>query len=111
MNIPRLLGLLKPALRWLALVFVVLVFWQAVPMDMLAMFVAGDMATYFEIAIAVWLVSQVTRVRWAAAYASLAVRRTLRRARARARRAVRRRARLRPPPGDDGRPAGAFAFA
>jgi hypothetical protein len=110
MNIPRLWELLRPMLRWIAVAVVIFMFWQALPMDMLAMAIAGDMVTYLEIAAAVWLVAQVTRVRWAAAYARFVVQRTIRRARVRARRAVRRGARLRPPSSDD-RPAGAFAFA
>jgi hypothetical protein len=111
MNIPRLWALLRPALRWIAIAIVIFMFWQALPMDMLAVAIAGDMVTYFEIAAAVWLVAQVTRVRWAALYARLVVRRSFRRARVRARRALRRAARLRPPSADEDRPARAFALA
>jgi len=102
---------LYPVLRWLALAALILLFAQALPFDPLAILFAGDLLTYFEIAAAVWLAAQVTRVRWAAVYARFAVQRTIRRARARARRTARRIARRLPPPGDDGRPAPAFAFA
>jgi len=111
MNLLRLWQALYPLLRWLAVAVVIFMFWQALPMDMLAMAIAGDMVTYLEIATAAWLIAQVTRVRWAAAYARFVVQRTIRRARVRARRAARRIARLRQPPSDDGRPAAAFAFA
>jgi hypothetical protein len=86
-------------------------FWQALPMDAIAFAIAGDMVTYLEIATAAWLMAQVTRVRWATAYIRTTVRRSYRRARARGRRTLRRVARLRPPSGDDDRPAPAFAFA
>jgi hypothetical protein len=102
---------LTPVLRWLALALLVYLFAQALPFDYMAVVVAGDMFAYLEIAAAVLLATQVTRVRWAAAYARFVVQRTIRRARIRARRAVRRMARLRPPPNDDGRPAPAFAYA
>jgi hypothetical protein len=112
MNIPRLWELLRPMLRWVAVAIVIFMFWQALPMDMLAIAIAGDMVTYLEIAAAVWLVAQVTRVRWAAFYVRTAIHRSFRRARVRARRASRRIARLRPPSSDDdGRPAPALAFA
>jgi hypothetical protein len=104
--------LLYPMLRWVAVAIVIFMFWQALPMDMLAIAIAGDMVTYLEIAAAVWLVAQVTRIRWVTFYARTFVQRVFRRARARARRASRRIARLRPPSSeDDGRPAPAFAFA
>jgi hypothetical protein len=109
MNIIRLWELLRPMLRWIAVAVVIFMFWQALPMDMLAMAIASDMVTYLEIAAAIWLVAQVTRVRWAAVYVHTQVRHTFRRARARARRTARRVARLRPPSSDDDRPAPAFA--
>ena len=111
MNITRLWELLRPMLRWIAVAVVIFMLWQALPMDMLAIAIAGDMVTYLEIAAAIWLVAQVTRVRWAAYYVRLMIRRTFRRARIRARRAIRRIARLRPPPSDDDRPAPTLAFA
>ena len=111
MNLIRLWGLLRPMLHWIAVAIVIFMFWQALPMDMLGMFIAGDMATYLEIAAAVWLVAQVTRVRWAALFVRTLVRRSFRRARVRARRGARRLARLRSPSADDGRPRPAFAFA
>jgi hypothetical protein len=107
----RLWGLIYPMLRWLALAMLIVAFAQALPFDTLAIVFAGDMLTYLEIATIVWLAAQVTRVRWAAAYARFVVQRTIRRARIRARRAVRRIGRLRPSSNDDGRPAPAFAFA
>ena len=111
MNIIRMWELLRPLLRWLAVAVVIFMFWQALPMDMLAMAIAGDMVTYLEIAAIVMLTAQVTRMRWAAAYGRFVVKRTIRRTRARARRALRRIARLRPPSNDDDRPAPAFAYA
>jgi hypothetical protein len=111
MNLPRLWALIRPALHWIVVAIVVFMFWQALPMDLLGMVIAGDMATYFEIAAAVWLVAQVSRVRWAAFYMRNVMRRSYRRARVRARRARRRVARLRPPSFDDDRPAPAFAYA
>ena len=111
MNLIRLWGLLRPMLHWIAVAIVIFMFWQALPMDMLGMIIAGDMATYFEIAAAVWLVAQVTRVRWAALFVRTLVRRNFRRARVRARRGARRLARLRSPSADDGRPRPDFAFA
>jgi len=98
-------------LRWIAVAVVIFMFWQALPMDMLAMAIAGDMVTYLEIAAAAWLLAQVTRIGWVTFYARAFVQRTFRRARARARRTARRIARLRPPSSDEDRPAGAFAFA
>jgi hypothetical protein len=102
---------LYPVLRWVAVAVVIFMFWQALPMDMIAIAIAGDMVTYLEIAAAAWLIVQVTRVRWVAFYIRTVIRRTFRRARVRARRASRRVARLRPPSSDDDRPAPAFAFA
>jgi hypothetical protein len=107
----RLWELRYPMLRWFGLALLIFLFAQALPFDYMAVIVAGDMLTYLEITAAVLLAAQVTRVRWAAAYARFAVQRTIRRARGRARRAVRRIARLRPPSVDDDRPAPAFAFA
>jgi hypothetical protein len=104
-------GLLYPMLRLLALVLLIYLFAQALPLDYMAVIVAGDMLSYLEIAAAVMLAAQITRVRWAAAYARFVVQRTMRRARVRARRAVRRISRLRPPSSDDDRPAPAFALA
>ena len=100
---------LYPHLRWLALAVLILIFAQAMPFDVLAILFAGDVLTYFEIAAAVWLAAQVTRVKWVAAYARFIVPRIVRRARVRARRGARRIARLRPPSSDDGRPRPAFA--
>jgi hypothetical protein len=108
----RLWQALYPILRWVAVAIVIFMFWQALPMDALAIAIAGDMVTYLEIAAAAWLVAQVTRVRSVGFYVRSLVHRSFRRARVRARRASRRIARLRPPSADDdGRPAPAFAFA
>ena len=101
MNLTRFWGLIRPMLHWLVVAIVVFMFWQALPMDMLGMIIAGDVATYFEIAAAIWLVAQVTRLRWAFAYARLIVRRQVRRARIRARRAARRVASARRASSDD----------
>ncbi|MBV9882830.1 MAG: hypothetical protein JO276_07470 [Sphingomonadaceae bacterium] len=90
MNLTRFWGLIRPMLHWIVMAIIVFMFWQALPMDMLGMIIAGDVATYFEIAAAVWLVAQVTRLRWAFAYARHIVRRHVRRARVRARRVARR---------------------
>jgi hypothetical protein len=95
----------------IALALLVYAFAQALPFDLMATLVAGDVLSYFEIAAAVWLAAQVTRVKWVAAYARFLLPRALRRARIRARRAVRRVVRLLPSPGDDDRPAPAFAMA
>ena len=104
-------GQIYRMLRWVALAMLVLLFWQVVPFDLLAVAFAGDMLAYLEIAAVVLLAAQVTRLRWAAAYTRFMVQRTVRRARVRARRVVRRMARLRPQSGDDDRPTPAFAFA
>jgi hypothetical protein len=109
MNLTRLWETLYPLLRWLAVAMLILLLAQALPFDVMAVIFAGDVVTYLEIAGAIWLAAQVTRVRWAALHARFVVQRIVRRARIRARRALRRAARLRPPPGDDGRPAPAFA--
>jgi hypothetical protein len=109
MNLMRLWSLLYPMLRWLLLAMLILLFAQALPFDVMAVLFAGDLVTYLEIAAALWLAAQVTRVRWAAAYARFVVQRTIRRARLRARRGARRAARPRPPSSDDDRPAPAFA--
>src|SRR3954465_12654998 len=68
MNLMRLWQTLYPLLRWIAVAVVIFMFWQALPMDMIAIAIAGDMVTYLEIAAAAWLIAQVTRVRWVAAY-------------------------------------------
>ena len=107
----RFWAALYPVLRWLALALLVYLFAQALPLDYMAFVVAGDMLTYLEIATAVWLAAQVTRLRWAAAYARFVVQRTVRRARVRARRASRRIARLRPPSSEDDRPWGTLVPA
>lgn len=107
----KLWRLVYRALRLIALAFLVFAFAQALPFDLLALVVAGDMLAYFEIAAAVWLAAQVTRVGWVAGYARFVLRRTIRRARVRARRAARRLARPRPPSFDEDGPAPAFAFA
>jgi predicted lysophospholipase L1 biosynthesis ABC-type transport system permease subunit len=107
----RFWAALYPMLRWLALVLLVYLFAQALPLDYMAVVVAGDMLAYLEVAAVVLLAVQVTRIRWAAAYTRFVVQRTIRRTRARARRAVRRIARLRPPSSDDDRPTAGFAFA
>jgi hypothetical protein len=107
----RFWAALYPMLRWFALALLIYLFAQALPFDFMAVIVAGDMLTYLEIATAVWLAAQVTRLRWAAFHARFVVQRTIHRARIRARRAVRKIARLRPPSSDDDRPAPAFAFA
>jgi hypothetical protein len=111
MNLMRLWALLYPMLRWLALAMLIVLLAQALPFDVMAVIFAGDVVTYLEIAGAVWLAAQVTRLRWAAVYARFVVQRGVRRARIRARRALSRAARLRPPSSDDGRPAPALAFA
>jgi len=97
--------ILYRVLHLIALAFLVYAFAQALPFDLLATALAGDMLTYFEIAGAIWLAAQVTRIKWVAAYARFLVPRTLRRARLRARRAGRRIARLLPKGGDEERPA------
>ena len=102
---------LYPLLRWLALALLIYLFAQALPFDYMAVIVAGDMVTYLEIAAAVWLAAQVTRVRWAAAYARFVVQRVIRRARVRARHIRQRIARFRPSNKDDDRPAAAFVLA
>jgi hypothetical protein len=110
MNLIRLWGLLYPMLRWLLLAMLILLFAQALPFDVMAVLFAGDVVTYLEIAGAIWLAAQATRLRWAAIYARFVVQRIVRRARIRARRGARRIARLRPPPSDGDRPAPAFAY-
>ena len=107
----RLWELLYPLLRWLGLALLILLFAQALPFDLLAVVFAGDVLTYLEVVAALWLAAQVTRVRWAVAYARFILPRTIRRARARARRSARRVMRARPSSTDDDRPAAAFAFA
>lgn len=107
----KLWGLTYRLLRFVALAFLVFAFAQALPFDLLALVFAGDVLVYFEIAAAVWLAAQVTRVKWVAAYARFVLQRTIRRARVRARRAVRRVTRMSPAPGDGDRPAPAFGFA
>ena len=102
---------LYPLLRWLALAVLIVLLVQAMPFDVMAVIFAGDMLTYLEIAAAVWLAAQVTRLRWAALHARFVVQRVMRRARVRARRAVRRIARARPAPADDDRAAAAPALA
>jgi hypothetical protein len=102
---------LYPVLRWLALAALIVLFAQALPFDPLAILFAGDLLTYFEIAAALWLAAQVTRVRWAAIHARFVVRRIVRRARVRARRTARRLTRPRPSGSDDDRAAPGFAFA
>ena len=98
------------ALHLIALALLVFAFAQALPFDLVAIVFAGDVLVYFEIAAAVWLAAQVTRVKWVAAYARFVLHRTARRARIRARRTARRIRSFRPSSGDD-RPAPAFAFA
>ena len=93
-----------PLLRWLALALLIALLVQAMPFDVMAVIFAGDMLTYLEIAAAVWLAAQVTRLRWAALYARFVVQRVIRHARVRARRAVRRIARFRLSASDDDRP-------
>jgi len=106
----RVAQIIHKALHVAALIFLVYAFAQALPLDLMAVAFAGDVLTYFEIAAAVWLVAQVTRLKGAAAYAGYVVQRTLRRARVRARRAARRVKRL-PAPSFDEEGRGAFAFA
>jgi hypothetical protein len=98
-------------LQLLALALLAFAFAQALPFDLMAVVFAGDMLTYLEIAAALWLAAQVTRIKWAAIYARFVLRRTLRRARIRARRVARRLARLRPRSSDEDGPAPAFAYA
>ena len=107
----RLGRILYRVLHLIALAFLVYAFAQALPFDLLGIALAGDMLTYFEIAGAVWLAAQVTRVKWVAAYVRFVLPRSLRNVRIRARRAARRVARLLPPAADDDRPAPAFAIA
>jgi predicted membrane chloride channel (bestrophin family) len=107
----KLWAILYRVLQLLALALLVAAFAQALPFDLMALVVAGDMLTYMEIAAAVWLAAQVTRIKWAAAYARFVLARTVRRVLIRARRAVRRIAHLRPPSNDDDRPAPGFAYA
>ena len=111
MNFRQLWQAIYPILRWIAVAAVIFMFWQALPMDAIAFAIAGDMVTYLEIATAAWLMAQVTRLRWAAAYVRTTVRRSYRRARARGRGTLRRIARLAKPSSDDDRPAPASAFA
>jgi hypothetical protein len=73
---------------------------QTLPLDLAWLF-AGDLVTYLEVAAAVWLAAQVTRLRWALAYARFALRPLALRARRRARRAMRRLT-ARKPADDDG---------
>jgi hypothetical protein len=98
-------------LHLVALAFLIFAFAQALPFDLVAIVFAGDVLVYFEIAAAVWLAAQVTRVKWVAAYARFVLHRSARRARIRARRVVRRIGRTRPSSADDDRHAPAFAFA
>ena len=107
----KLWGLSYRALRLIALAFLIFAFAQALPFDLLAIVFAGDALAYLEIATAIWLAAQVTRVKWVAAYARFVLQRTIRRARIRSRRVVRRIRRMRPPANDDDRPAPALAFA
>jgi hypothetical protein len=107
----KLWGLIYRALHLIALAFLIFAFAQALPFDLLAIVFAGDVLAYFEIAAAIWLAAQATRVKWVAAHARFVLGRTIRRARIRARRMVRRIARPRPPSIDEERPAPAFAFA
>lgn len=94
-------------LHLIALAFLLFAFAQALPFDLVAIVFAGDVLVYFEIAAAVWLAAQVTRVKWVAAYVRFVVHRRLRLVRIRARRIAKRLAR----PRDDDRPAPALAFA
>jgi hypothetical protein len=111
MNLIRLWSLLYPMLRWFLLAMLIILFFQTLPFDVMAVLFAGDVVTYLEIAAAVWLAAQVTRVRWAAAYARFVVQRTMRRSRIRARRALRRAARLRPPSNEEDGRGGQCAYA
>ena len=97
----RLWELLYPLLRWLGLGLLILLFAQALPFDLLGVVFAGDLLTYLEVVAALWLAAQVTRVRWAVAYARFILPRTIRRARARARRSVRRIKRIRSASADE----------
>ncbi|MEA3028790.1 MAG: hypothetical protein QOJ53_120 [Sphingomonadales bacterium] len=107
----KLWGLTYRVLHLVALAFLIFAFAQALPFDLAAIVFAGDALVYLEIATALWLAAQVTRVRWVAAYARFVVRRTVRRARLRARRAARRVRRIGPSSSSDDRPAPAFAYA
>jgi hypothetical protein len=107
----KLWGLTYRALHLVALALLIFAFAQALPFDLVAIVFAGDALAYLEIATALWLAAQVTRVRWVAAYARFVLHRIMRRARIRARRAVRRIRSIRPPSADDDRPAPAFAYA
>jgi len=107
----KLWGLFYRILHLVALAFLIFAFAQALPFDLVAIVFAGDVLVYFEIAAAIWLAAQVTRVKWVAAYARFVLQRSIRRARIRARRVVRRIGRIRPSSTDDDRPAPAFAFA
>lgn len=83
-------------------------FAHTLPLDLAWLF-AGDMVTYFEVAAAVWLAAQVTRLRWTLTYARQALRPPLRRLSRRARRAARRLAARKSQ--DDGRGMRQFARA
>jgi hypothetical protein len=99
----KLWGLTCRALHLIALAFLIFAFAQALPFDLLAILFAGDVLAYFEIATAIWLAAQVTRIKWLAAYARFVLRRTVRRARLRARRAFRRIRGIRPSSSNDDR--------
>lgn len=106
----RLYKLLRAVLAALVLALLVYGFAQTLPLD-LALLFAGDTMLYVEAAAVVWLAAQTTRLRWAAAYARLAVQRFARGARVRARRSVRRVLLSKNPSSDEDRSAPALAYA
>lgn len=111
MSKKELLHILYRVAQLVLLALLVYGFVQTLPLDLAWLF-AGDMVTYFEVAAAVWLAAQVTRLRWAIAYARLALRPHARQLRRRARRAARRLGRLTArQTKDDDRGRGALAWA
>jgi hypothetical protein len=107
----RTRAILYRALQLLVLAVLLYGFAQTLPFD-LALLFAGDTLLYLEIATAAWLAAQVTRFRFAIAYARMIARRAVRRTRRCARRlaqSVRRLAARKS--SDDPDRAFAFAFA
>jgi hypothetical protein len=83
-----LLKFLYRLLKWVLLAFIIYGLAQTWPPE-LALLFAGDTLAYVEVAAALWLAAQVTRVRWASAYLRLSLGPPLRRLRRRAGRALR----------------------
>lgn len=102
----KLRAILYRVLQLLVLGLLLYGFAQTLPLD-IALLLAGDSLLYIEITTAVWLTAQVTRLRFALAYARTIARRAVRCTRWRARRLVRR-ATARKPADEPDR---AFAYA